>query len=405
MRYKSGSTPLGFGNNRKIGVEIEACNVVTKGKYYGKKQEEINKLIRNATTDAEIEKIIFESKPGLYQGESATLITNKKWRMVPATEEGLVAHGGAEITSNPFIDSEESWQNLFCMCDNIKKYPGTAPYANGKVVAGNKCGLHVHFDATELANDPHEMQTFLKLYCESEELLYKMCNPVGEPLRSHAMKAKKYQTLRLGTVSSIWKHGMARPSSKYLMKKIEQGTLRVSGKQKGFLGSTMCKFKLHEIARYRGLNLTNIGYSLKNTIEFRMANGCLNPEEIKKTIFLYASLYDTAVKIADGKDDGLIKKWESFQNRELTEEEKVNGFLELIMENPEDRKMFMDRWQSVKDEEIYKDYRFLKTFKREDYKPFVQTVTADKITEAMAILKGFAHKDRKKGLLGAEKNE
>lgn len=48
----------------------------------------------------------------------------------------------------------------------MKKFPGN----NGKeVIADDKCGLHVHFDASCLSKDPNKMKTFLQLYAESEE--------------------------------------------------------------------------------------------------------------------------------------------------------------------------------------------------------------------------------------------
>lgn len=95
---------------------------------------------------------------------------------------------------------------------------------------------------------------------------------------------------------------MAAPISKKILEKINNGTLKVSHKKFGKLRMIASKFKLDE-RRYAGLNLTNIGNSKKNTIEFRMANGTLDPEVIKQNVFLYASIIDTAVKMTRSQEN------------------------------------------------------------------------------------------------------
>ena len=108
----------------------------------------------------------------------------------------------------------------------------------------------------------------MRLYAESEELLYKMCNDKNDPIREGAIN-KDFKGLHL--ISAMWRNGMAAPSSKKILKQIEDGTLKVSYKKFGRLRMLASKYKLDE-RRYRGLNLTNIGNSKKNTIEFRMDN-------------------------------------------------------------------------------------------------------------------------------------
>lgn len=50
-------------------------------------------------------------------------------------------------------------------------------------------------------------------------------------------------------------------------------------------------------SRYASINLTNLGGKKKNTIEFRLSNGTIDPKVIKENVFLYASIIDTAVKM------------------------------------------------------------------------------------------------------------
>ena len=47
------------------------------------------------------------------------------------------------------------------------------------------------------------------------------------------------------------------------------------------------------------------------------------------------------------------QKLESFYNTDVTEKQKAENFLNLIMENEDDRQIYMDRWESVKDSQIF----------------------------------------------------
>ena len=238
------------------------------------------------------------------------------------------------------------------ICKNIHGNKGD------KVIADNKCGLHVHFDAECLTKDPNRMRNFLRLYAESEELIYKMCNDVGDPIREKAIN-KNFRGL--GLVSSIWRKGMAAPIGKKILKKIEDGTLKVSYKKYGILKMLAGKFKLDE-RRYVGLNLTNIGNRNKNTIEFRMSNGTLSPEIIKQNVLLYASLINTAIQMTENPQI-YKEKLNDFYRTDVDEREKATKFLNLIMDDEQDRKIYMNRWESVKD---------AKVFARNDRKGFAQ---------------------------------
>lgn len=337
MKYSKGYEKLSLPNYLKFGIELEADNVKTTG------------------------------QDGLYNGKSAEFIKSKNWHMATKFEETLVAEGGAELVSPILTDCEQDWENISLICNHMKKFPGN----NGdKVVTNDKCGLHVHFDAECLSN-PEKMKNFLQLYAESEELLYKMCNDVNSPIRKNAIN-KDLKGIHL--ISSIWRNGAAAPSGKKILKHIENGTLKVSFKKFGKLKMLASKLKLDE-RRYKGLNLTNIGNSKKNTIEFRMANGTLDPNVIKQNVFLYASLISTAINITE-KPKLYEKKLSEFFKSDVTEQEKAINFLNLIMEDPENRKIYMDRWKSVKDAPVFQkndkkgfsQNRFIK----EDFKPIVE---------------------------------
>ena len=364
MKYKSGIERLGLPDFFKFGIEIEADNVR------------------------------IEEPFGLYSGKSAEYITSKNWHMANAYEEALVTEGGAELVSPILTDSEKDWQDVADICEHIKRYPGL----KGKeVVANEKCGLHVHFDSKCLTSNPDIFRNFMKLYAESEELLYKMCNDKNDPIRKGAIN-KSFDCLE-HVVSAMWRNGMAAPIGKKILKQIENGTLKVSYKKFGKLKMLAGKYKLDE-RRYAGLNLTNIGNPKKDTIEFRMANGTLDSEVIKQNVFLYASIINAAIEVTEHPEKYKYELSE-FYRTDLTEQEKVVSFLNLIIENSEDRKIYMDRWESVKDAEVFRNNSkkgfSQNRFTREQFASIALRTPLDRVSTAYAKMKEMIAPRKDKG--------
>ena len=314
--------------------------------------------------------------------------------MASKKEERLVAEGGAELVSPILQDNEQDWKDIADICEHMKKFSGKK---GDKVVSNEKCGLHIHFDAKCLAEYPDRMKNFLELYQEAEELIYKMCNDKNNPIRKGAIN-KDFKGLHL--ISALWRNGMAAPTGKKILKHIQNGTLKVSYKKFGKLRMLASKYKLDE-RRYAGLNLTNIGNSKKNTIEFRMANGTLDPIVIKQTIFLYASLINTAIKITEHPEK-YKEKMDNFYNTNITERQKAENFLNLIMENSEDRKIYMERWESVKDARVFqKNYKkgfSQNRFKREEFKEIANRTPTNMVHRTYLYIKEMLQKTNEQGV-------
>ena len=236
----------------------------------------------------------------------------------------------------------------------------------------------------------------MKLYAESEELLYKMCNDKNDPIRKSAIN-KDFKGIHL--ISAIWRNGMAATSSKKILNKIENNTLKVSYKKFGKLRMLASKYKLDE-RRYYGLNLTNIGNSKKNTIEFRMANGTLDLEVIKQNVFLYASLINTSIQMTE-KPEEFKERLEAFYKTDVTEEQKAQNFLNLIMKEPQDKQIYMDRWQSVKDAKVFaknSQKGFAQNrFTREQFKQIATRTPADRVKHTYSRIKEMLTRTNEKG--------
>ena len=369
MKYTESSGILGLPDDFKFGIELEANNVKTTG------------------TDS------------LYHGESAKFIQSRNWHMASANEEMLVGEGGAELVSPILRDTESDWQDVADMCEQMQKYPGNK---GDKVVADSSCGLHVHFDVGCLTKDSNRMKNFLRLYAESEELLYKMCNEKGSPIRKHAIKRNM---TGIHLLSSPFRKGFANPTGKKILKQIEDGTLKVSYKKMGRFKLFTKSLKISN-KRYSGLNLTNIGDPNKNTIEFRMANGSLDPAVIKQNVFLYASLINTAIRITDNPEQ-YNERLANFFKTDVSEEEKANSFLNLIMDNSDDRRIYMERWESVKDAPIFQKTAskiFAKgRFTRDQFKAIAVRTPADLVKSTFNDLKEFITRTNEKGEVSYER--
>lgn len=254
----------------------------------------------------------------------------------------------------------------------------------------------MHFDATCLVEDPNKFKNFMKLYAESEELLYKMCNDKNDPIRKGAIN-KDFKGIHL--ISAMWRNGMAAPSGKKILKQIEDGTLKVSYKKFGKLRMLASKYKVDE-RRYNGLNLTNIGNIKKNTIEFRMANGTLEPEVIKQNVFLYASLMNTAIKMTENPEQ-FEEKLGEFYKTDVTEEQKAQNFLNLIMEEENDKQIYMERWESVKDSKVFaknSQKGFAQNrFQREQFKQINARTPYDRVKATYSHIKEMMTRTNEKG--------
>ena len=198
---------------------------------------------------------------------------------------------------------------------------------------------------------------------------------------------------------------MASPTGKKIMKDIEKNRLKVSYRKFGLLKRAVAKGKL-DTRRYHGLNLTNVGNPKKNTIEFRTSNGTLNPEVIKKNVYLYASVLQTARTMAL-EPEKLQEQMQQFYRTDVTEQEKVQSFLNLVFENEEDRKIYEERWQSVKDATVFVKNQgdFLQgTFKRDEFKAIAKRTPATLAKEAFCKLKQMARESREE-TKGRETND
>lgn len=387
MKFEKGNTKLGFPEHFRFGIEIEVNNVNKE------------KLYHSAESQKFLKSIGYETR------EDMTV--------------------DAECVSGILDDSEQTWENLKKMCEHIKKYPDE----NGRQpVAGEKSGCHVHFDATELLQNSKMMENLDHLWVDCEELIYKMCNAENNPIRRNAVKQElipsidlRGNLLSVRTLKEIAKFpiklynnaihvfierrkGYASPSGQKILDAINKNKLKVSYKKWGKFKKIINRFGVPNPKRYQGLNKTNIGNEKKNTIEFRMSNGSIDPEIIKQNVFLYGSFLKSVREMTLNPD---YKKEEIalLKKTDCTEGQKVDRLLNVFFDNEGDKRIYKDRWQSVKDAPVFLDTRFAKNcFVREDIKQIAEKTPWSKLQNAMIAIKQMLPiKEENKEYMGYDK--
>ena len=386
MKYTKGNKPLGLEEKYKFGIEIEVNNVNTYKNTINKIKNIMENFKGKFTDNTRIHTSLYHSKESNEFFKTTLSSKGKPFKRANRFEEGLVSHGGAEIVSPILYDTEQDWDAINKVCKHLKKYPGK----RGKdVAADQKCGFHVHFDAGLLIDNKKQMETFMKLWPQMEELVYKICNEENDPIRKSAITPSK-KPLSLG-------RKIAKPTGKKIQKQIEEGRLKLPYKKSGFVRSYIITPLKVDNRRYNGLNLSNIGNPKKNTIEFRMSNGTINSEVIKQNIYLYASIINTARNIAVNKE---YKKEEllEFLKTNISEEEKMNNFNNLVFANQEDKDIYKKRWESNSKADIFTEKSskvFAKTFNRDDIKEIAKTQNIKNIVKFIQNIKTMLNNKNK----------
>ncbi|MCI8481950.1 MAG: hypothetical protein HFJ27_02445 [Clostridia bacterium] len=353
---------------------------------------------------------------------------------------------GTECISPVLKENENKsvWKDVYDVCSNIEECSADGkrqPYTD------HTCGGHVHFDAEIFNSNSEIMKNFLRVWAESEELVYKMCNAKNDPIRPGAMETSKItikeicqtafqsplpnkenlpEKVTLKTIIGLardtlkniknnvsnangkvniiladvllGRKGMASPIGKKIKKQLDNGKLKLGKPKSALYRAIISKNKL-DPSRYSSLNLSNLGIKNKNTIEFRLSNGTINPQTIKENVFLYASIIDTVVKITK-EPEKMSEKLRKFYKRDISEEEKVDAFLGLIMNYQEDRQIYKDRWESVKNAAVFHETegvkRFSESFKKEEFKREAYRQPHERISHAFNYISSLRNRTLQK---------
>lgn len=205
------------------------------------------------------------------------------------------------------------------------------------------------------------------------------------------MKKEQYLDIRLGT--------SAMPISKKVSEAIEKGTINLDNEENldEFI-KELQNIQESEFNRTTSLNLLNINNS-KNTVEFRLANGTINPDVWIENARLFGRIVQTSEKLAQ-----IEKKNQS----ELTEEDKklVNLMGSLKEDKPEREKMedllemlFTEEEKIVYRERYDENSKLLEEESKRENNPlekleFAETVEFKKNRHSIDEFSGIANENR-----------
>jgi hypothetical protein len=162
--------------------------------------------------------------------------------------DGSVSNGnrGGEVVSPVLTDCRETWEQIEKVCEVIKLH-------GGKI--NRKCGSHVHICADPLDSRSFRWNRLVRIYAGFEDVLYRMA--AGGQSKGR-FRGSHY----------------ARPFASLLPSK--------------FFGDRQtdeAEIKSHVNSRYHGLNFLNANPGAqKNTLEFRLFNGTLDPKQIQTNV-------------------------------------------------------------------------------------------------------------------------
>ena len=225
---------------------------------------------------------------------------------------------GIEIVSPILHPTEKDSQEIYTVTSILNRI--------GQYIS-DKCGGHIHIGAKYLTSVQSYMN-LLELYCNNEKALYAMSNEKGEAPRNVIPK-------------------YAPPISGKMQEAIEKGTINLEDEIA--LNRFAEGLKTVQESRYSGINFMNVRDE-SNTIEFRLANGTINPEMWIENANLFGGMVAVAEELSQIQKNGIRTeedkhKLEMFDKlkEDIDEKEKVKILLELVGVEPE---TYMQRYET-----------------------------------------------------------
>lgn len=254
---------------------------------------------------------------------------------------------GVEVVSPILKGTERESKNIHTICRMLN---GT----DGKTSA--RCGGHIHIGADYLSGKDSYVN-LLTLWSSAERILYEISNPAGEIPRQSSVKF------------------YAPPISGKIEAALESGSIDITTEES--LTNFISELKTVQNSRYSGINFLNVNLNKKNTIEFRLPNGTIDPKTWIENINLFGGIVKASEELAriQRKPEELrtveeqekIKLFERLSVGGLTEKEILDILLTLSV-SKDKKKIYEQRYEVnsrlVKNAPELEDELKLKTAKK-----------------------------------------
>lgn len=268
---------------------------------------------------------------------------------------------GVEITSNILRSGDE--KSIYTVANLMQK---------SGLETSTRCGGHIHIGADYLDTKEAWDTFYYDMLLNSEKIMYMISNKKGELPREGI---KTYAIAQSGEFE----------------KALESGEIDISINTVDEIKSNIKSFQESKIgAKYAGINFSNLGETDKNTIEFRLPNGTIEPDEIIHNVNLCGRFVQISKEIGDIKirakngeeiseDDRKKLELLNGLTSKIPDEEKLDVFLDLLFDDDETKQVYIERYNSSKElveqreaegkEHPLKNMNYIKDgFKKEDYK-------------------------------------
>lgn len=243
---------------------------------------------------------------------------------------------GIEITS-PILESD----NIDDVLAVAEQLTMLGEYTN------KSCGGHIHigsnylevredFQKTNEEATKFTWKSLLEMWKSNEKIMYKITNRAGEEHRG--IEFAKPIASKIEEMLSYDDTAMNVYSYKEMIKKIQ------------------AEKETSESERFFSLNFENLNRG-KNTLEFRLANGTIEPKELKANIELFIAFVDISKRIGivrykeknksklTKNEEELLEKYKEIcVEGNMSEEEQKDKLLEMMFEKDE-RQIYDERYE------------------------------------------------------------
>lgn len=304
---------LGFDKKEKFQLAL-----LTEDEEYIDKSLNLNNDIKkinlpdNMTIGVEIE------AEGIEKVQYKNMFSNWKSKGDGSLKDGI------EVVSPVLSGSNEDSKNIYKACYMLE---------NLGCSTSERCGGHVHIGA-DFLKDKQAYLNLLEIFGDSEEILYTISNNAGE-------------ITRMGGASHY-----AVPISKKIENALESGKIDLKNSED--ISKFASEIKEVQGDRYSGINFMNVGEGGKNTVEFRLANGTINPETWIENINLFGGVIVSAQSIskiqAKNEQDRTeqeksdLEKFEMLKDKTINNEERLDMLLDLTV-SKEDKEIYQNRYK------------------------------------------------------------
>lgn len=306
-----------FSKDEVLGLIEEIGDMVFTKKYIDEHMEERKKSKSiNLPADMTIG-IEIEAENGIRKLNG---FVDKKWEL---KRDGSLQHG-LEVVSPILKGDTHSVDEIYDTCSILK----AAGFTTSK-----RCGGHIHIGADYLKSK-QAYQNLSEIWANAEKILCIISNPEGQLPRKGV---SEYSS----------------PISKKIEKAIEDGEIDIL--EENELGEFVSELQKVQGNRYSAINFLNAMEDMKNTIEFRLSNGTIDPDVWVENINLYGGIVKVAQELAiiQGKPIGEItaedlnklQLFELLKDNEISQDYQLEVLLNLIMVDEEQKDVYRRRYR------------------------------------------------------------